>query len=79
MWTREDMDERFAYCALATRLTRKAEIRCVADCELRESRAENDPRVLFEPAEAWKAAFEAKGWRWAARARTCSICARRSA
>jgi hypothetical protein len=55
-------DGREARCVLQNHPTRKAEIRCHADGELRESHAENDPLVLFEQADAWKIAFEAKGW-----------------
>jgi hypothetical protein len=55
-------DGKLAYCVLQNHPTRKAEIRCHADGELRESRADNDPLVLFALADEWKAGFKGKDW-----------------
>jgi hypothetical protein len=61
LW-RLSKDGKLVYRLLQNHPTRKAELRCFADGELRESRAENDPLMLFDQAETWKAAFEGKGW-----------------
>jgi hypothetical protein len=61
MW-RLTKESRAAYCVMQNHPTRKAEVRCFVDGELRESCAENDVLVLLDQAEAWKAAFAAKGW-----------------
>jgi hypothetical protein len=55
-------DGKLAYCVLQNHPTRKAEIRCHADGELREARAENDPLALFALADEWKAGFLGLGW-----------------
>jgi hypothetical protein len=62
MW-RLTKGQHVAVCELVNHPTRRGEMRCVIDGEAHESRAENDPLVLFDHAETWKTAFEAKGWR----------------
>jgi hypothetical protein len=54
---------RVATASLWNHPVRRGEPRCEINGELQESTAENDVLVLFDQAEAWKAAFEAKGWR----------------
>jgi hypothetical protein len=53
---------RTAVCALWNHPTRRIELRCVVDGELRQSRADPDGLALLDLANEWKAQFVEKGW-----------------
>jgi hypothetical protein len=54
---------RTAVCTLWNHPTRRIELRCVVDGELRQSRADPDGLALLDLANEWKAQFQKKGWK----------------
>jgi hypothetical protein len=53
---------RSATCALWNHPTRRVELRCIVDDEIRESRADHDGLALLDLAEEWKRQFHQRGW-----------------
>jgi hypothetical protein len=49
-------------CSLWNHPSRKAEIRCEVNGDLRESHADNDGLALLDLAERWQQQFQEKEW-----------------
>jgi hypothetical protein len=56
-------DQHTAVCSFFNHPTRRVELRCLVDDEIRESRADHDGLALLDLANEWKRSFQEKGWK----------------
>jgi hypothetical protein len=56
-------DRHLAVCSLWNHPTRRIELRCEVNGEIRQSQADPDGLALLDLAQTWKAQFQEKGWK----------------